>query len=286
MNELETIDIRTGKPFTGLQKTREHGSIPGESIEGNWGRSRGLLGGAFMGAMLAQQSGGWVNPYVTNGLVWHIDGEWNAGGGSHDSAATSWTDLSGNGYDITGLLASGWSDKSYHQSAYNSNSSVTFPKVAAAYLSQNITIEYVVDRTTYGTQTPIQNLIYTSGVQDAGSAGSFNSSIFASFRSGTSATHQDSMQLSDIRRRFAVSFRLNGLSSAQLVYNGGSAPSGTFKRSGWQAAAAETQHPFNSSSSSFWRGGEIHAIRIYNRQLTAAEIAANYAVDKARFNLP
>jgi hypothetical protein len=27
-------------------------------------------------------------------------------------------------------------------------------------------------------------------------------------------------------------------------------------------------------------------IRIYSRALTAAEIAANYAIDKARFNLP
>ena len=28
-----------------------------------------------------------------------------------------------------------------------------------------------------------------------------------------------------------------------------------------------------------------HAIRLYSRALTAAEVAANYAVDKARFNL-
>ena len=32
--------------------------------------------------------------------------------------------------------------------------------------------------------------------------------------------------------------------------------------------------------------GKFHCCRIYNRALTAAEIAANYAVDKARFNLP
>ena len=32
--------------------------------------------------------------------------------------------------------------------------------------------------------------------------------------------------------------------------------------------------------------GEIFNIRIYSRVLTADEIAANYAIDKARFNLP
>lgn len=31
---------------------------------------------------------------------------------------------------------------------------------------------------------------------------------------------------------------------------------------------------------------EYCAVRIYNRNLTASEIAANYAIDKARFNLP
>ena len=30
----------------------------------------------------------------------------------------------------------------------------------------------------------------------------------------------------------------------------------------------------------------IHSVRIYNRRLSAFEIAANYAIDKARFNLP
>ena len=32
--------------------------------------------------------------------------------------------------------------------------------------------------------------------------------------------------------------------------------------------------------------GACHCLRLYNRQLTDAEVAANYAVDKARFNLP
>ena len=31
--------------------------------------------------------------------------------------------------------------------------------------------------------------------------------------------------------------------------------------------------------------GDIHCVRLYSRALSAAEIAANYAVDKARFNL-
>lgn len=32
--------------------------------------------------------------------------------------------------------------------------------------------------------------------------------------------------------------------------------------------------------------GDIYCVRYYDRALTESEIAANYAVDKARFNLP
>ena len=33
-------------------------------------------------------------------------------------------------------------------------------------------------------------------------------------------------------------------------------------------------------------GCYLNAFRVYNRVLIAAEIAANYAIDKVRFNLP
>lgn len=46
---------------------------------------------------IAAAKRGWVNPYITDGLVAMWDGEWNAGGGVHDSSATTWIDLSGTG---------------------------------------------------------------------------------------------------------------------------------------------------------------------------------------------
>ena len=43
--------------------------------------------------MLASLGGGWNNPYVTDGLVAMWDGEWNAGGGVHDTDAKSLVNL-------------------------------------------------------------------------------------------------------------------------------------------------------------------------------------------------
>ena len=44
-----------------------------------------------------------------------------------------------------------------------------------------------------------------------------------------------------------------------------------------------------SGSSNYWSWnfvGAYYSVRLYSRALTAEEIAANYAIDKARFNLP
>jgi len=53
----------------------------------------------------------------------------------------------------------------------------------------------------------------------------------------------------------------------QMNYNG-------FGIDGWNNNAT---HAFR---------GKIYCVRLYSRALTADEIAANYAIDKIRFNLP
>lgn len=81
MNLVEPIDIRTGKPFDSRRQHLHHRpSIDGASIAGYGlvtGRARGLMGGAFMGAMLAQQSSMPPIPYKkrvayleSNGDAW------------------------------------------------------------------------------------------------------------------------------------------------------------------------------------------------------------------------
>lgn len=44
--------------------------------------------------MIFSNTNGWKNPYITNGLIGMWDGEWNAGGGIHDSNSMIWKDLS------------------------------------------------------------------------------------------------------------------------------------------------------------------------------------------------
>jgi hypothetical protein len=72
-----------------------------------------------------------------------------------------------------------------------------------------------------------------------------------------------------------ASFWRDGVSQSVTGQNGNGA-SGKFLMIG-----ARFQNAVNG-----YYSGLIHSVRLYSRALTADEIAANYAVDKARFNLP
>lgn len=68
--------------------------------------------------------------------------------------------------------------------------------------------------------------------------------------------------------------------SSRSVYANGAVQSFT-KTSYTSNATANTSINIGGQ---FWTTGEkIHCVRVYSRALTAAEIAANYAIDKARF---
>ena len=59
------------------------------------------------------KSGSWKNPYVTDGLVAMWDGEWNAGGGIHDSNTKVWKDLTGVCGDFAITEHGSFSDSSF-----------------------------------------------------------------------------------------------------------------------------------------------------------------------------
>ena len=46
------------------------------------------------------KAGGWVNPYVTDGLVAMWDGEWNAGDGIRNVFLPVIKDITGSGRDL------------------------------------------------------------------------------------------------------------------------------------------------------------------------------------------
>ena len=223
----------------------------------------------------------WKNPYVTDGLVAMWDGEWNAGGGVHNPDATVWTDCMGNGFDLSAASGMGfvtWG-ANYAQTAANTGLVATGDYV---FQDRNITAEVVTDWTIAGNNIGIiainrggNYFNQTVGYRCAGGW------LFCSYGGG--------QQNLSITGTLAVSFvsAENDGSVTITAYRAGTAL--TTKTVTPSSTITGSKVELFGTSASAWGGGvvaKVRAIRLYSRALTASEIAANYAIDKARFGLP
>ena len=216
-----------------------------------------------------RRGGGWQNPYVTDGLVAMWDGIENAGWGVHDANATTWYDLSGNGYNL----------ELRNNAAFDANSLVTADRNnVTALLSSKLpysTIEvcafFDASRNSsalvcFGNSITDVRLFCIMPTTIQARSGQYVLDIDTSPKSTWSATYDSSS---------IPSYYVNGgLKTGTLTSNVWSVRSGNFGLSG-----ANNYNQYNFV-------GNYYNVRVYNRALTPAEIAANYAIDKARFNLP
>lgn len=85
-----------------------------------------------------------------------------------------------------------------------------------------------------------------------------------------------------IRWSVAATFDSSSIQT-ETFYNGKSSPMNT-GTTGWGANSACIGYYSNKDTYTFV--GEICSVRLYSRAITSAEVAANYAIDKARFNMP
>lgn len=252
-----------GIPITGLSR-------PINSLVASSGEKSATGGGV-----------GWKNPYVTDGLVGMWDGEWNAGPGVHDPNATTWKDLSGNGQDCyqNGDIATPLIGDNciYFDTTRRSFVFDFIPSVASTKFI-GLTVEICGDFSGAGT-----NPNFFSASPFNAYKGDFVSRYAASQLGISSYSTQVLTGISLPRYGFSATTT----SSGYLVYVRGTlAASKTCSftsnldiQSGYfgYAVSSQIENP---------RGSKIYGARIYSRALTADEIAHNYAIDKARFNLP
>ena len=226
--------------------------------------------------------GGWVNPYVTNGLIAMWDGEWNARGGVHDPNATVWKDLIG---DLNSNLL-GNSLFAYNYCEIRGKSGMTYVDISEFTLppppnSIEIIFGFSESKLSY-------NRILSNGNfrlyprSDIGFAGD-GSYVPCLNAFGVDTYNYGSLFKKDLvpdYTPFSISisidtecdWKINGYDYAQtpiavkIPYSGfvlGSDPDGK-------------------------RGQDcrIYCLRFYDRKISTQDAAANYAIDKARFNLP
>ena len=205
----------------------------------------------------------WQNPYVTNGLIAMWDGEWNAGGGVHDANATTWLDLSGNGNDLD-ITAGTWAADHFVCNGASGGKT--------GFIDGVLTLEAVAKITATNDYRFAIGL-HTSGSNFDRYFGT-NRTLINFYSNGPGVP---------LRVGVVESYGFDYVVGAIYKNGGPVAPAGngTYYPKGQATgvvlgASAGGGYPF---------GGEIYAIRLYSRALTAAEVAANYAVDAARFGL-
>lgn len=267
------VNILTGTAFDApkrLNHREDEVSLEFPSSAGS--RRRGLLALKACN-WRAASGGGWTNPYITDGLAQQYDGIWNAGGGIHADASTIWKDLVGtNDATLTQYATIAPDCLQIHgRSGY-----------AASYRG-DITDEYTIEAVVL-CQIPVDNApritaespypsLYFASRQLAETWVAFYGQSLDTILSRNSLIDRT------IRRTYAVTFSDSLVTGYVDGAFYGSLPTVS------KPSSVVTATFGNRLSGNRGFNGEYCAFRRYSRALTPDEIAANYAVDKARFGL-
>lgn len=219
--------------------------------------------------------------YVQDGLIAMWDGIENAGWGVHDETNAIWKDLIG-GYDLTLGINVAWADT--HNGIYCASTN------GGAFRSGRISpydVEIVLKRpalTTYG--------IFFQDTSELDFGNPQGSQILA-WKNNDVGQGANGYYFAPINVPIQIHYQ-----KYPYIY----APTSACKINGVEVSRTSTSEAWSVPGTAISLGGRsdgtstyknannmvgyVYACRCYDRNLTAAEVAANYAVDKARFNLP
>lgn len=227
--------------------------------------------------------------YVQDGLIVHLDGIRNVGTNkAHDSSATYWENLADptNPAAITNNASSGWRDDGYYF-AYNSTPSYA-RLISNASAMTSATFEFAIDANKSAQGLLGWGCTFFSGANDQ--------RVCTVDNNGQIRFKADDWTGSSSYRP-----SISGWSWKQASFTLGSSgdgnfksyDSGTFKESKSAGTTGENGIPatqwmvgsrIGQTDSGRQFTGVMRSFRIYNRVLTADEVAQNAAIDAARFD--
>lgn len=230
----------------------------------------------LIGMRNAMLAGGGLSAksYVQDGLVAMWDGEWNAGG-VHDPNATKWVDLVG------GVELSKYGTPTINTDSYS------FDGSSAMYKSQSfgeidhweIVCALMVSSVTANSDPEIMRLNGTWQQKCYTWNGMCPGIGFGIPMEGGASPVSN--EQGAVGKRWSLAW--SSAITPQKVYRNG------VQAATWNATFVQetTSSIIIGAGGTLYRPSksEVCCVRLYSRALTAAEVAANYAIDKARFNL-
>lgn len=217
--------------------------------------------------------------YVSNGLIHRWDAIENTENG-HNSSATTWDDIVGSSDLVMNDPSyASWSDNAL---VLSGNVNQYLDCIGGQLGLAENTVEVVISPPEQASAAVVVNFGVNNNVQR--SACLFSDSTFNMNGNSSKSYPVGVTSFADFHY-MAAAYTAN--SAAGTFYaNGSAATEGSATHSlSSQRYDRLRVGATNSSSAAYPYAGKIHAIRIYNRLLTAEEIANNYAVDVARFSL-
>ena len=246
-----------------------------------------------------------VADYAAGALAWHLDGIFNAGANAaHDSSATVWSDLSGNGRDAT--LAGNSSGASAWNAAGDGfffASNAVFATSATFALGKSATIQVLADATCDDQRAGAHNSVFAmpasswndggiyykyDGNNNAyyrtdnlnGSAWNNNAGIYnAESWSYLTALRDDARTALVSGTDYPTTSSAAGVAASYYVTTGWleGTKSAVASASAWRIGASTAGGGANALY------GTIKSVRLYDRLLSEDELAWNRSVDSARY---
>ena len=230
-------------------------------------------------------------PYVSDGLFAYWDAIDNQGTGTHDSSATSWIDLI-NEYEWVPNKSDGtqtWAWSNGNSLVFNPNKTGNNSVPANCFLCTRPgtglrTLEVVFTPADLGCcvgefTTDLTGITDTT-VQIIGIAAADDTFIIQGTQNGYNAT--DITAIKSISGTYSSSYApVKAYMNGTQVTTQGSSHSYKYHNNASMVLGSQ-----NSTSGYYYAfKGTVHAIRFYSKELSAEEIAQNYAVDVQRFGL-
>lgn len=242
-----------------------------------------IVGGGGMSRrrILAAVGSGWVNPYVTDGLVAMWDGEWNVAGGKHNGSSREWIDIVGGlKFSLTDLWAFGDKD-AIHTIPQTGYSNITLDGAPSGYDATSATWEVVVDfsgtlgfdERSYLFRNYLSKYVYDGPyfIGDDLTWCKWNNAV-------------QNISAISLKKSNTFTFSNSVGYDGRALYYG----NGIYKTS----VSGTVIHPIGTIALGNYVGGvaggrelKWKCLRIYNRALSAEEISSNFSIDKERFGL-
>lgn len=213
-----------------------------------------------------------TDDYVQDGLINQWDGIENAGVGTHNAAATVWKDLKG-GLDLTLCGKGAWNATGNGLNVNGCSAKGT--SATTAYRTIEVVYKMSGGRILFASGNAQTRFVLFDSATAPGT--------MAYFDGAKSTKYIPTSLVPGAPRAIAATYNESSAVDA-IYYNGAQDQNGKTHKNDWLLGDGKVMIGDRSTTATAytWQG-TVYAIRLYDRELTAEEIAANCLVDILRF---